>query len=88
MRRNVSDSDAVGTRPRLDVANGLSMPCSVIDQENLVRPHMMERRGGGVPIIFDESRELSGRLPEYTLLDDSELRLVMWSASRQESNTT
>ena len=36
--------------------------------------------GEGVPIILDESRELSGRVPEYTPLDDSELRLVIWAA--------
>ena len=27
-----------------------------------------------------ESRELAGRLPEYSLIDDSELRLVIWAA--------
>ena len=40
----------------------------------------MDRRGDGVPIILRESRELSGRLVEYTLIDDSELRLVIWAA--------
>ena len=62
--------------------------CRVGEQENLVRSHMMDRRGEGVPIILDESRELSGRVPEYTLLDNSELRLVIWSASQPESSTT
>ena len=60
--------------------------CPVSEQENLVRSHMMDRRGEGVPIILDESRELSGRVPEYTLLDDSELRLVIWAAGVQEQN--
>ena len=49
---------------------------------------MMDRRGEGVPIILDESRELSGRVPEYTLIDDSELRLAIWSADLPEFNTT
>ena len=62
--------------------------CRVSEQENLVRSHMMDRRGEGVPIILDESRELSGRVPEYTLIDDSELRLVIWSAGVPELNTT
>ena len=62
--------------------------CRVSEQENLVRSHMMDRRGEGVPIILDESRELSGRVPEYTLLDDCELRLVIWSADLPELNTT
>ena len=47
----------------------------------LGRAHMMDRRGDGVPIIRKESRELSGRLPEYTLIDDSELRLVIRAAT-------
>ena len=42
--------------------------------------NMMDRRGDGVPIIRRESRTLSGRLPEYTLIDDGELRLVIWAA--------
>ena len=62
--------------------------CRVSEQENLVRSHMMDRRGEGVPIILDESRELSGRVPEYTLIDDSELRLVIWSAGLPELSTT
>ena len=45
------------------------------------RMHMMDRRGDGVPIIRKESRELSGRLPEYTLIDESELRLVVRAAT-------
>ena len=46
----------------------------------LGRSHMMDRRGDGVPIIRDECEQLSGCLPEYSLLDDSELRLVMRAA--------
>ena len=45
------------------------------------RSYLMDRRGDGVPIILRESRALSGRPPEYTLIDDSELRLVIWSAT-------
>ncbi len=46
----------------------------------LDRTHMMERRGDGVPIILEESYSLSGRYPEYTLIDDSELCLIIWAA--------
>ena len=46
----------------------------------LGRSHLMDRRGDGVPIIRRECRELSGRLPEYELIDDSELRLVIPAA--------
>ena len=62
--------------------------CRLSEQDNLVRSHMMDRRGEGVPIILDESRELSGRVPEYTLIDDSELRLVIWSSRLSELSTT
>ena len=46
----------------------------------LGRSRLMDRRGDGVPIIRDECERLSGRLPEYSLLDESELRLVMRAA--------
>ena len=46
----------------------------------LGRTHLMNRRGDGVPIIREECRHLSGRLPEYCMVDDSELRLVIRAA--------
>lgn len=46
----------------------------------LGRTRLMDRRGDGVPIIREECERLSGRLPEYALIDEDELRLVMWSA--------
>ena len=52
-----------------------------VAEEGLARTYMMERRGDGVPIILDESYDLSGRYPEYTLIDDSELRLIIWAAT-------
>lgn len=44
------------------------------------RLNLMDRRGDGVPIIMQEGEKLSGRSPEYMLIDDSELRLVIWAA--------
>ena len=49
----------------------------------LGRVHMMDRRGDGVPIIRKESREVSGRLPEYTLIDENELCLVIRAATQE-----
>ena len=46
----------------------------------LGRTYVMDRRGDGVPIIREECERLSGRLPEYSLIDDSELRLVIRAA--------
>ena len=44
------------------------------------RTHFMEKRGEGVPIILDNSTALSGREPEYRVLDDSELMLTIHAA--------
>ena len=49
------------------------------------RTRLMDTRGDGVPIIRRECRELSGRLPEYRLIDDSELRLVIRAAGSAKS---
>lgn len=46
----------------------------------LGRTRLMDRRGDGVPIIRRECQKISGRLPEYSLIDDSELRLLIWAA--------
>ena len=46
----------------------------------LGRTRLMDRRGDGVPIIRRECQKISGRLPEYSLIDDSELRLLIWTA--------
>ena len=59
--------------------------CPASAAGDIGRSHLMDRRGDGVPIILDDSRELSGREPEYTVIDNSELRLVIWSSSSQES---
>jgi len=43
---------------------------------------LMEKRGDGVPRIRRETQKLAGRLPEYSLAGDSELRLVLPGADR------
>ena len=49
------------------------------------RQFFMERRGDGVPIIQRETRELCGRLPEYRLIDDTEVLLVIPAAILEPS---
>lgn len=49
------------------------------------RKYFMERRGDGVPIIRRETRELSGRLPEYRLIDASEVCLIIPAAAQEQS---
>jgi ATP-dependent DNA helicase RecG len=40
----------------------------------------MDKRGEGVPIILIESEKLSGKRPQYRLIDDSELLLTLYAA--------
>jgi len=44
------------------------------------RVYIMDKRGEGVPIIISESYELSGKRPEYKLIDDAELLLTLFAA--------
>lgn len=44
------------------------------------RSFIMDKRGEGVPIIITESEQLSGRKPEYRLIDDAELLLTIYAA--------
>ena len=44
------------------------------------RQYFLEQRGEGVPIIYEETRALTGREPDYELIGGSELCLTMPSA--------
>lgn len=52
------------------------------------RRYMMERRGDGVPIILRDTRELSGRIAEYKLIDRTDLVLTMLAAEQEPSPAT
>ncbi|WP_029131816.1 ATP-binding protein [Sedimenticola selenatireducens] len=45
------------------------------------RTHIMDKRGEGVPIILSRSEQLSGKIPEYRLIDESELLLKIYAAA-------
>ncbi len=83
---NTLTADSIHLRQysRNELIVSLLVRCEVPGSTGLGRTRMMERRGDGVPIILDESRELSGRAPEYSLIDDSELRLTIWGASTND----
>ncbi len=49
------------------------------------RQYFMERRGDGVPIIRRETQALSGKLPEYRLIDESEVCLTIPAAVQEQS---
>ena len=52
------------------------------------RQFFMERRGDGVPIILSETKTLSGKIPEYQLIDNSELSLTIPAASTEATPAT
>ena len=66
---------------RNEAVCSLLTKCPAPDAPWLVtdRKHMMEKRGEGVPIILDNSARLSGREPEYRLIDDAELMLTIYA---------
>ncbi len=86
---NISNTMTVESLPyrqstRNETIASLLARCSVpSDEEELVRhrTHMMEKRGDGVPIILEKSRNLSGREPVYRLIDDAELLLTIYAAA-------
>jgi ATP-dependent DNA helicase RecG len=71
---------------RNELVVSLLARCPVAIDEGLGRSNLMDRRGDGVPIILGDSQRLSGRTPEYSLIDDSELRLVIWAAAGPKAN--
>ena len=52
------------------------------------RQFFMERRGDGVPTIFRETEALSGKRPQYRLIDDSDLFLTIPAADTQPTPAT
>ncbi len=51
------------------------------------RAYIMDKRGEGVPIILSRSEQLSGKLPEYRVIDESELILTIYAAVTSSSGT-
>ncbi|HCP04257.1 MAG TPA: hypothetical protein DIT61_12210 [Pseudomonas sp.] len=52
-------------------------------REEAGRQALIERRGEGVPKIIKASEALSGKRPEYRLVDDDELLLIIIAASKE-----
>ena len=49
------------------------------------RQNLIERRGEGVPTIFSASERLSTRRPLYELIEQTELKLTIYAASRDKN---
>lgn len=52
------------------------------------RQRIMEKRGEGIPIILKRSSELSGKMPEFRMIDESELLLTIHAANNDEAQRT
>ena len=67
---------------RNEAITSLLAKCAVPggDQEFTGRSAMMDKRGEGVQIILDSSERLSGKRPVFSLVDESELLLVIPAA--------
>ena len=75
------DSIELRQSTRNELITSLLAECPVSYSERVGgRKRYMEKRGDGVPIIIRESIELSGKKPEYKLLDQSELFLTIYAA--------
>lgn len=83
---NTLTADSIHLRQysRNELIVSLLARCEVPESAGIGRTHLMERRGDGVPIILAESAELSGLQPEYRVIDESEVRLVIWGAPAVE----
>jgi ATP-dependent DNA helicase RecG len=67
---------------RNELVTSLLARCAVSpDEEGIERSFLMDKRGEGVPIILTESEKLSGRRPEYRIIDESELLLTIYAAN-------
>ena len=66
---------------RNELISSLLARCPMnFDATGSKRIFIMDKRGEGVPIILSESFALSGKMPEYTLIDDTELCLIIFAA--------
>ena len=66
---------------RNELISSLLARCPMnVDAIGSQRNFIMDKRGEGVPIIITESEKLSGKRPEYLLIDDAELKLTIFAA--------
>lgn len=70
---------------RNEVITSLLARCPVPDVPWLTtdRRTLMDKRGEGVPIILDRSEALAGRLPDYRLIDETELELTIYGREHE-----
>ena len=80
---NTMTIDSISERQsaRNELIRSLLARCPMnVDATGSQRNFIMDKRGEGVPIILAESERLSGKRPEYRLLDDAEVKLTIFAA--------
>ncbi len=84
------DSLAYRQSARNEAVCSLLTKCRAPDEPWLAtnRRHFMEKRGEGVPTILDNSLKMSGREPEYRLIDEAELMLTIHAAGSEPPGST
>ncbi|MCP4214758.1 MAG: transcriptional regulator [bacterium] len=75
------DSLPLRQSTRNELVTSLLAKCPVKkENREFMRQYLMDKRGEGVPVILDKSQKLSGKMPVYRLIDDSELLLTIYPA--------
>jgi predicted HTH transcriptional regulator len=74
---------------RNEAVCSLLAKCPAPDEPWLVtdRTNIMDKRGEGVPVILDNSTRLSGKEPQYRLIDDAELLLTIYAATPERAGS-
>jgi predicted HTH transcriptional regulator len=79
------DSIPLRQSSRNELLSSLLARCPMnFDAIGSKRIFIMDKRGEGVPIILSESEALSGKRPEYRVIDDTELQLTVFAAFSPE----
>jgi len=79
------DSIHLRQATRNELLTSLLSRCRIgFEDDYLDRGFYLERRGEGVPIIIEDSEKLSGRKPQYQLIDNAELLLTIYAYQRPE----
>lgn len=82
-----TESLAYRQASRNETLTSLLARCRIPDEVDWIettRTAFMDRRGEGVPVILSRSKALSGKTPEYRLIDESELLLTIYAAGIAE----
>lgn len=66
--------------PRNEVIASLFARYFPVQEQGVGREYLMDRRGAGVDVILQESKQLSGRSPIFENIADMELRLTIYAA--------